>query len=719
MSDAIVGMNHRVDEDGILWIVFDAPDRSVNLLSAEILEALDALLREAADRPEVRGLLFTSPKAGMFIAGMDVAQISSVNDSIRGAEAARFGQAVFQKIAAMHAPSVCVIGGTCLGGGTELALACDFRIAADDRSVKIGLPEVQLGIIPGFGGCQRLPRLVGPQRALDLILTGRSLDGKRAKRAGLVDLVVPQAYLEREALRLLKRAIDDGVETTASDLRKRWSLFDTAIERVGPLRRFVLEQARKTTSRKVSARDYPAPFRAIEAIEAAMTKPLLEGLDLEARIVGELIPGRTAKNLIWLFQTQTALKSDRGGLDVAPRKIKRIGVLGAGIMGGGIAQLAANNNIPVRLRDIDYDAILTALRTANGTWQRRVKRKRMTRREHGQKMAFISPTLSHTGFKNVDLVVEAVVENLEVKQKVLAEIERHIPDRAVFATNTSSLPISEIAARALRPERVVGMHFFNPVHRMPLVEVIAGRQSSPESVATVHALAVAMGKVPVVVKDGPGFLVNRILSFYMSEAMRLLVEGVRIEALDRAMTAFGMPMGPFALLDTVGLDTAHHVGEVMRAALGKRAGSDDGSPLQALVAAGRLGQKNTRGFYRYKGEKRTLPDGEIYALLGSPQPRDVPPETLQERMVLSMVNEAAICLQDGVVRDPRDVDVAMIMGTGFPPFRGGLLRHADQVGIPIAVDRLSRLSEAHGERFRPADLLQQMVREQRRFYGAR
>ena len=301
-----------------------------------------------------------------------------------------------------------------------------------------------------------------------------------------------------------------------------------------------------------------------------MTKPLLEGLDLEARIVGELMPGRTAKNLIWLFQTQTALKSDReGGLDVAPRKIKRIAVLGAGIMGGGIAQLAANNNIPVRLRDIDYDAILTALRTANDIWQRRVKRKRMTRREHGQKMAFISSTLSHTGFKHVDLVIEAVVENLEVKRKVLAEIERHISDRAVFATNTSSLPISEIAARALRPERVVGMHFFNPVHRMPLVEVIAGRQSSPESVATVHALAVAMGKVPVLVKDGPGFLVNRILSFYMSEAIRLLVEGVRIEALDSAMTVFGMPMGPFALLDTVGLDTAHHVGEVMRAALGK------------------------------------------------------------------------------------------------------------------------------------------------------
>jgi len=332
-------------------------------------------------------------------------------------------------------------------------------------------------------------------------------------------------------------------------------------------------------------------------------------------------------------------------------------------------------------------------------------------------MSYIAPTLDDSGLSRVDLVIEAVVENLEVKQKVLADAERRLDERAVFASNTSSLPIREIAARALRPERVVGMHFFNPVHRMPLVEVIAGRKSSPEAVATVRELAVKLGKVPVVVKDGPGFLVNRILTFYLNEAARLLGDGLRIEAVDGAMTAFGMPMGPLALLDQVGLDTAKHVGEVLAAALGKRA-EGNAALLDAVIGVGKLGTKNGRGFYRYRNGKRGVPDGEIYALIGSPTPRDLPPETLQERMVLAMVNEAVFCLEEGVVAGPRDIDVAMVMGTGFPPFRGGPLRYADSVGIPIVADRLSRLAESQGPWFQPAGLLQTMVREQRRFYDA-
>jgi 3-hydroxyacyl-CoA dehydrogenase/enoyl-CoA hydratase/3-hydroxybutyryl-CoA epimerase len=390
-------------------------------------------------------------------------------------------------------------------------------------------------------------------------------------------------------------------------------------------------------------------------------------------------------------------------------------VLGAGIMGGGIAQLAADRGIPVRLKDVRYEAILAALRTADSVWRRDLERRRINRAELAQKMGFIAPTIGATGLRHVDVVIEAVVENLEVKRQVLAEVERQLDERSVFASNTSSLPISDIASRALRPERVVGMHFFNPVHRMPLVEVIAGRQSSPEAVATVQALAIRLGKVPVVVKDGPGFLVNRILGSYIEEAVRLLGEGVRIEAIDAAMTAFGMPLGPMALLDQVGLDTAAHVGEVMRAALGPRAGGD-GAILARVLASGRLGQKNGKGFYRYRGDKRGAPDPEIDSLVGAPAPRDLPAETLQERMVLAMVNEAAFCLEEGVVRDARDVDAAMVLGTGFPPFRGGLLRHADQLGVPIVADRLQRLAEAQGERFRPAQLLLQMVREQRRFH---
>jgi 3-hydroxyacyl-CoA dehydrogenase/enoyl-CoA hydratase/3-hydroxybutyryl-CoA epimerase len=713
---ADLGMTHRWDDGGVLTIVFDHPGEPVNVLTPEIFEELNRLLDQARSHPDLRGLLFTSAKPGMFLAGMDVESIASVRDPQQGTEAARFVHSIFHKIAELGRPSVCVIGGTCLGGGCELALACTLRIAGDGPEVRIGLPEVRLGIIPGFGGTQRLPRLVGLTAALDLILTGRTLDGRRAHKIGLVHRVVPSAYLEREALALLSRAIGDGGRAGAVGGRKR-SLSARAIESIPPLRRFVTGQAKKRTAAKVKPTDYPAPFRAIEAIEAAFAQPLGTGLDLEARIVGELIPSPTAKNLMWLFKSATELKNRPAGVAAVPRTVRRVAVLGAGIMGGGIAQLAAHKAIPVRLKDVRYEAILEALRTARKIWDRQRKRRRLTSREVWQKTAFIAPTLDDSGLRHVDLVVEAVVEDLEVKRQVLAGLERRLDERAVFASNTSSLPISEIAARALHPERVVGMHFFNPVNRMPLVEVIAGRRSSPEAIATVQALAAKLGKSPVIVKDGPGFLVNRILTLYINEAIRLLDQGVRIEAADRAMRAFGMPMGPFELLDEVGLDTAKHVGEVLKAGLGKRVGGDS-RLLEAMVGDGRLGKKNGRGLYGYRKGRRGAPDRDVYRLIGSPAPHEIPDEMLQERMVLAMVNEAAYCLADAVVRVPADIDLAMVLGTGFPPFRGGVLRHADALGVPVVVDRLARLAESQGERFRPAPLLEEMVREQRRFYSA-
>jgi 3-hydroxyacyl-CoA dehydrogenase/enoyl-CoA hydratase/3-hydroxybutyryl-CoA epimerase len=489
------------------------------------------------------------------------------------------------------------------------------------------------------------------------------------------------------------------------------------MESIGPLRRFVTDRARKRTEAKVDPLHYPAPFRAIEAIEASFVQSMPKGLDFEARLVGELVPTETTGNLIWLFKNRTALKNAPTGVQASPRPVGRIAVIGAGIMGGGIARLAADHDLSVRLKDLEYEAILTALRTAADEWSRKIDRKRLTRRDLRRRMARIAPTLDDSGMATIDLAVEAVVENLEVKRAVLAAAEQRMPERAVFATNTSSLPIGEIAARALRPERVVGLHFFNPVHRMPLVEVIAGRRSSPEAVATVHALALRLGKVPVVVKDEPGFLVNRILTLYLNESMRLLVEGQRTGNVDRSMTAFGMPVGPLALLDEVGLDTAEHVGQVLRDAFGARIQSEN-TVLHPMVAAGKVGRKVANGFYRYRNGKRSGPDPAVYGLIGSPAPRELPPETLQERMVLAMINEAAVCLEQGVAREPRDVDLAMVLGTGFPPFRGGLLRHADTIGIPIVVDRLSRLADAHGDRFRPAESLSEMVRDQRRFYPA-
>jgi 3-hydroxyacyl-CoA dehydrogenase/enoyl-CoA hydratase/3-hydroxybutyryl-CoA epimerase len=708
MSDA-AGMNHWIDPNGIIHVVFDRPDDKVNLLTPDLLSDLGELLDSVRGREDVRGLIFKSAKAGNFIAGMDIEAIASFTDAFKAAEGARFGQIVLQKIADLPVPSACAINGGCLGGGTELALACTVRVAADSKAVKIGLPETQLGIIPGFGGTQRLPRLIGLVSSLDLILSGRTLDAKRAQRMGLVDLVVPEAYLERETIKLMLKA--------AAGLKRRRGLAARFIELVPPLRRFVIGKARKSAEAKASPENYPAPFRALEAVEAAFSLPMPQGLDLEARIVGELVPTRTSKNLMWLFKSQSALKKDAGGIVALPRKVRRAAVLGAGIMGGGIAQLIADKGIPVRLKDLRGDALLAALRQASKIWREQVDRKRLAPREMRQRLGFVAPTLDDSGLSKVDIVLEAVVENLDVKQKVLAAMEERIGARAVFASNTSTIPISDIAARAVRPECVVGMHFFNPVHRMPLVEVIAGQRSSPEAVSTVHAFALALGKVPVVVRDSPGFLVNRILMLYFNEALRFLAEGVSIEGADHAMLAFGMPMGPFALMDEIGLDTGQHAAAVLEGAFGKRIGA--ATPvLQAIVAAGRLGKKNGKGFYHYKNGRRTRPDSAVPKLAGAAAPLQLPVETLQERMVLAMVNEAAICLEDGVVREPRDVDVAMVYGTGFPPFRGGLLRYADSIGPAVLADRLARLADAHGERFRPAGLLHDMVREERRFYPA-
>lgn len=708
MIPQVQGIRHELDSRGIVHLVFDRTGEKVNLLDVSILRWIDAVADELRRDERVKGVVFRSAKLGSFLAGMDVEEIASHSDAFRAAEGARFGQAVFQKIADLPFPTVAAISGVCLGGGTELALACRYRVASDDPAVRIGFPEVQIGIIPGFGGTQRLPRLVGLLPALDLIVAGRRLDGQEAVRIGLVDRLVPSDYLVREAI-LLAEA--EGEQPRP--LRR--PLWQIGVERIGPARRLLVARARKRTAARVSPETYPAPFQALEAVEGAFAMSLRQGLDLEARIVGDLVPTRTSKNLIWLFKSQSALKREAGGYVAVPRHVRRAAVVGAGVMGGGIARLIADCQIPVRIKDVRADAILRALRTASSLWGRGQSGRGMGRRERDRSMRFLSTTLDDTGFARVDLVVEAVAESLEVKQAVLAELEPRIQDRAVFATNTSTLPITDIASSARHPERVVGMHFFNPVHRMPLVEVIAGQATSPEAVATVHAFAIRLGKIPVVVRDAPGFLVNRVLMLYLNEAMRFLAEGIRIEAVDRAALSFGLPIGPFALLDEIGLDTAHHAAVVLENAFGRRIGGST-PVLGAMVERGALGKKTGRGFYRYRRGKRRGADSKPQQLAGSPEVRDLPAETLQERMVLAMINEAAVCLEDGVVRDPTDLDVAMVMGTGFPPFRGGPLRYADEMGIAVLHDRLSRLADAHGERFRPAAVLRDMVRDGRRFH---
>ena len=465
---------------------------------------------------------------------------------------------------------------------------------------------------------------------------------------------------------------------------------------------------------------YPAPLEALEVLEKSAGRPIEEALEIENAHIGKVFGGEVQRNLLSIFFWTEEVKKETGVADpdLRPGPVSRVGVLGAGVMGGGIAQLAADKGLPARMKDIEPKMLAKGFGAAAAIWKDAVRRRRLSPREMTRKMALLSGTLDYSGFARCEVTIEAVVEKLGVKRAVLKEWEAVVPREAIFASNTSTLPIGEIAAGALDPERVVGMHFFNPVHRMPLVEVIRGPLSSDQSVATVFGLARTLGKTPVVVKDSPGFLVNRILAPYLSEAVRLVREGCRIEDVDAAMTGFGMPVGPIALLDDIGLDVAVKAGEILQAAFPNRikAAGDE-----ALASAGRLGRKSGAGFYDYVDGKRGEPSKEAYSLLGV-QRRESSPHSagvVIDRLVLPMINEAAYCLAEGVVASAAKLDLAMIFGTGFPPFRGGLLRYADALGLERVRATLAEMAAGLGTRYLPAPLLAEMAQAGDRFYPDR
>jgi 3-hydroxyacyl-CoA dehydrogenase/enoyl-CoA hydratase/3-hydroxybutyryl-CoA epimerase len=704
--------------DGLAFLIFDRPQERVNVLGAPVVAVLEILIDQVAHDKNVRGLVVTSTKPGSFIAGADVNEIAALR-SIQDAEyASSKGQRLFDSLERLPFPVVAAINGACLGGGTELALACHFRVAADDPRTEIGLPEVRLGIIPAWGGTQRLPRLVGIGKGLELILSGRSLDARRALKAGLVDEIAPPEYLLEAAERLVREAADGR-------RRPRRRLGDSLSARMNPARLVRVAAAawvaRRDLRRRVNETHYPAPYRAVEAVVHGLWHGMDEGLERESRVLGPLLMGGAGRNLVSLFFLQQAARKDPGVGDAVarPKEVRAAAVIGAGAMGGGIAQGLARAGIPVRLKDIDLEALARGLRAAHDVCRAELKKGRIGRRDLEQRMALIRPTLDYTGVRRSDVVIEAVVESLEIKRRVLREAEAAIPEGFIFATNTSSLPIGEIAAAARRPQDVVGMHFFNPVHRMPLVEVVRGKETSDDAVATVVALAKRMGKTPIVVGDAPGFLVNRLLMAYMGEALLMVEEGARVEEVDRTMVTFGMPMGPLAVLDQVGIDVAAHVATVLAEAFRDR--TPRSTALQILKDKGWLGRKSGRGFYVYRDGRREGQPREVnaaaYALISTRERRSVDPGPTESRLVLPMINEACRCLESGIVKTPEQVDLAMVLGAGFPPFRGGLLRHADRVGLSAVVQGLEALAARHGTRFISARLLMEMVRDGRRFYG--
>ncbi len=708
-----------IEPDGLATLTFDCPGEKINKYSVAVMTELDGLLDTLATRRDIKALLLVSAKNDIFIAGADVKEIAKAEPKTAG-EAVRRGQAVFGKLAALPYPTIAAIDGACVGGGCETALAMDYRLISDSKKALIGLPEVRLGILPAWGGTARLPRTIGLTAALDIILAGKTLDGKRAKRVGLVDEVVPRAILLDFARRFARSKF--GAEKRANagpgggPARVRKAGFVEGLLE-GPLRFVVFGQAKKGVLKETRGH-YPAPLEALAAVRRGFGASFAEALEREAEGALRLIGTPVMRNLVGLFFLSEEIKKETGTKEpVKPREVRRVGVLGAGVMGGGIAQLAADKGLPTRMKDIKAEPLANGYAAAAKIWRDKLQKRRLSKAEFTAKMSLLSGALDYSGFETCDVTIEAVLEKLAVKQSVLGEWEAASKDDAIFASNTSTLPITDIASAAKHPERVVGMHFFNPVHKMPLVEVIYGEKTSPEVTATIFELAKKMGKTPVVVKDAPGFLVNRILAPYLGEAVRLVLEGNPMESIDRAMKDFGMPVGPIELLDDVGIDVAAKGAETMAAAFPGR------MPLPPvfanLVNAKRFGRKVRKGFYTYDGERRGAPDAEVYRDLGLAAPGASPlrPEEIVARLVHPMVNEAAFCLADGIVASPAKLDLAMIFGTGFPPFRGGLLRYADRAGISSIVSSLEALATSKGPRFTPSPFLVDLVKTARNFYG--
>ncbi len=702
---------------GVAIITFDLPGERVNKLTSPVMERFSQVIGEVSGNPEVHAILITSAKKGIFIAGADIGEIEGVKEVKIGETLARRGQEVFNRLESLPIPVVAVIDGACLGGGMELALACHYRIVSDHPKTVLGQPEVKLGIVPGFGATQRLPRLIGLQKALGFILTGKNIYPRKARKLGLADDVVPQEIVMETALKFAMKVMGKGWRRPEG-MRRKKDLMENLLETSSAGRQFIIKKAREQTA-KETGDHYPAPLKAIDAVEEGMLHGMAIGLAMEAKCFGETAVTDVSKNLIRVFYLQEEFKKDKGVADpdVTPLAVHKVGVLGAGIMGGGIAELFGEKEIPVRMKDINTAAISSGLKAAYAVLAKKKSKRIIDQKDLDRKFGKISGSTDYTGFGSVDVVIEAVVENMEIKKKVLQEVQEKTPSHAIFATNTSSLSVTELATAAGNREKVVGMHFFNPVDKMPLVEVIRGQKTSDETVATIVALSKKLGKTPIVVKDREGFLVNRILMPYLNEGALLVEEGVTIETVDRLMLKFGMPMGVFILLDAIGLDVSLKVAHILHETYGER--MRPSVILSKMVEAGRLGKKNGKGFYVYKGKDKSVsPETESLLSGIKKSASEISDEEISRRLVLTMINEGAMILGEGIADRPSVVDAGMIFGVGFPPFRGGLLRYADSLGLDTIRKDLEEMAARLGERFEPAPLIQEMAEKGKRFYPA-
>lgn len=699
-------------------LTLDLPGEPVNKLNAAVKAEFEQVLPRLRDDVAVKAVVLISGKPDNFIAGADIEEFTRLSTREEFERLSREGQEMIQMLDDFPKPVVAAVHGACVGGGLELVLACDWRVISDHPKTQLGLPEVQLGLLPGAGGCQRLPRLIGLSAALGIIMPGKTEPALKAFKLGMADELVPPSILLDTALKAAERLAGPGSPWPKIARKPRGGLIGGFLDRTAIGRRIVYRKARKDTLKKTGG-NYPAPLAALDAVRAGLEQGAATGYQVEHRLFGELAATDVSRKLIGIFFATNALKKDDGlppGVTATPRPVERLAVIGSGFMGAGIAGTAVSQaGVDTRLKDTDLVRVGKGLKSATDILTGRLKRKRMTRPEFERTSALLSGGTDYAGFQRTGLVIEAVFEDLALKRKVLADTEAATPPEAIFATNTSTIPIGDIAAESSRPGQVLGMHFFSPVDRMPLLEVIPTDKTSPDTIATAVQFGRKLGKTVIVVRDHPGFWVNRILTPYLNESGYLLGEGVPMEVIDRVAVKFGFPVGPVTLLDEVGLDVGAKASKVMHAAFGDRLKP---SPLiEKLLEDKRMGRKNGRGFYLYHKNQRTGPDEKVYDLLGIRPSAPASTTLVEQRLVYSMLNEAAMAMGEGVVRSPRDGDIGAIFGIGYPPFRGGPLRYLDDLGAARVVEVLRELEGKLGERFTPCGTLVQMAASGAKFYG--
>lgn len=704
-----------VDSDGIAICVFDLPGEKVNKFNIQTLETLNKLLDELKTRKDIKALAFQSGKKDIFIAGADLKQFEpAFDDPILGKKFIDLGQNTFQKIAELPFPTVAAVNGACMGGGTEFILACTYRIASDSPKTSIALPETTLGIIPGWGGTQRLPKLIGLQSGVEAIVSGKPFKAPKALKAGLVDALYAPEFQDEKVKEFTKLITTDAGRKKALSRRHKDGFKEWLLEKNPIGRKILFSQAKKAIMKQTKGH-YPAPLLALDVIEKTYGMPIKEGLKIEGTAFIDNADKNVAiaKYLIGLFFGQEELKKQGGFQGELPKGAlpKQAAVIGAGTMGGGISYLFANQTIPVRIKDINWDAIGKGIATSFELFKKAAKKKKIGFNEASNRFHELSWTIDYNGFEKVDFTVESAVENVEVKHQIYSDLEAAVSEKAVIATNTSSLTVDELSSKMKRPERFVGMHFFNPAPLMPLVEIIPGKNTSKEALADTIELAKKLGKTPLVVGDCHGFLVNRIFMMGANESFFLLEQGVSVEELDKTLLKFGMPMGAGELADEVGIDVTYKVAKVLEKAYGDRFKVP--LLLQKLYDAKLLGKKVGKGIYLNKNELNPEAVSIIKSFDGKNQ---ISKEEIIERYMLSMINEASRCLEENVVAKAHYVDLAMIFGTGFPPFRGGVLAYADKIGIQAVYQGLQKLEKKEGARFKPSNLIASMARDNKKFY---